>query len=257
MVASGEQFRPRLTKISMISPAVVTPDQRQQELRAKALDEKFDAERRAIGERVAVMFRWIFLAVLGALINLTPITSIQAKDTVDIVLGAWAVMAGVVTVLLFRGFKPGKQFSLTTMVLDILFAAALVYLSDGFNSPYFLALFLSVITNAVRFGAIASVASAVTIAFIYLFVGGTFTPTTLSSDPNAHLTAFGVVFLFLVVALATGYMTREREHGARVSRRIRRCRHLHEPAPVRRRFAGRSGRLAAREGRAFRRGVVL
>src|SRR5438093_9504044 len=165
MVASGEQFRPRLTKISMISPAVVTPDQRQQELRAKALDEKFDAERRAIGERVAVMFRWIFLAVLGALINLTPITSIQAKDTVDIVRGAWAVMAGVVTVLLFRGFKPGKQFSLTTMVLDILFAVGLVYLSDGFNSPYFLALFLSVITNAVRFGAIAAAAFAVTTTF--------------------------------------------------------------------------------------------
>src|SRR5690348_15164712 len=159
----------------MNSPAVITPDQRQQDLRAKALDEKFDAERRAIGERVAVMFRWIFLAVLGSLVNLTPITSIQAKDTVDIVLGVWAVMAGVVTVLLFRGYKPGKQFSLTTMVLDILFAAALVYLSDGFNSPYFLALFLSVITNAVRFGAIASV----------------------------------------VVALATGYMTRELERERR------------------------------------------
>src|SRR5438132_4598453 len=115
----------------MISPAVVTLDQRQQELRAKALDEKFDAERRAIGERVAVMFRWIFLAVLGALINLTPITSIQAKDTVDIVLGAWAVMAGVFTVLLFRVFRRAKQFSLTTMVLATLFAVALVYLSDG------------------------------------------------------------------------------------------------------------------------------
>src|SRR6266566_9712614 len=217
MVASGEQFRPRLSKIPMNSPAVVTPNQRQQELRAKLLDEKFDAERRTIGERVAVMFRWIFLAVLGALINLTPITSIQAKDTVDIVLGAWAVMAGVVTVLLFRGFKPGKQFSLTTMVLDILFAAALVYLSDGFNSPYFLALFLSVITNAVRFGAIASVVSALAIAFIYLFVGGTFTPPTLSTDPNARVTAFGIVFLFLVVALATGYMTRELERERRTA----------------------------------------
>ena len=154
-------------------------DPRQQEIRARALDERFDADRRQIGERVAVMFRWIFLAVLGGLINLTSITSLQAKDTVDIVLGLWAAIALVVTVLLFRGYRPGKQFSLTTMTLDILFAAALVYLSDGFNSPYFLALFLSVITNAVRFGAIASVVSALAIAFIYLFVGGTFTPTTL------------------------------------------------------------------------------
>src|SRR5258708_26051485 len=98
----------------MISQAVVPPDQRQQELRAKALDEKFDAERRAIGERVAVMFRWIFLAVLGALINLTPVTTIQAKDTVDIVLVALGVMAGVVPVLLFRGLKPAWQFASPT-----------------------------------------------------------------------------------------------------------------------------------------------
>src|SRR5438046_9010295 len=97
MVASGEQLRPRLSKIPMNIPAVVTPNQRQQELRAKVLDEKFDAERRAIGERVAVMFRWIFLAVLGALINLTPSTSIQAKDTVDFVFGLWGDISGVVT----------------------------------------------------------------------------------------------------------------------------------------------------------------
>ena len=195
-------------------PALVS-DPRQQEIRARALDERFDADRRQIGERVAVMFRWIFLAVLGGLINLTSITSLQAKDTVDIVLGLWAAIALVVTVLLFRGYRPGKQFSLTTMTLDILFAAALVYLSDGFNSPYFLALFLSVITNAVRFGATASVISAVAIAIIYLFVGGSFTPTTISSDPNARLSAIGIVFLFLVVALATGYMTRELERERR------------------------------------------
>src|SRR5258706_8685728 len=163
------------------------------------------------------MFRWIFPAVLGALINLTPVTTIQAKDTVDIVLGFWAVMAGVVRVLLFRGFKPGKQFSLTTMALDILFAAALVYLSDGLRSPSFLASVLSVIATAVRFGACACVVSAVAIAFIYLFVGGAFTPPTLSSDPNARVTAFGIVFLFLVVALATGYMTRELERERRTA----------------------------------------
>src|SRR5258708_40155380 len=113
----------------MSSQPVVASDQRQREVRARALDENLDAERRQIGERVAVMFRWIFLAVLGGLINLTPATSLQTKDTVDIVLAAWAVMAMLVTVLLFRGYRPGKQFSLTTMTLDILFSAALVYLS--------------------------------------------------------------------------------------------------------------------------------
>jgi diguanylate cyclase (GGDEF)-like protein/putative nucleotidyltransferase with HDIG domain len=199
----------------MSSQPVVASDQRQREVRARALDDNFDAQRRQIGERIAVMFRWIFLAVLTALVNLTSITSNQEKVTVDLALGIWAAMNVVVTVLLIRGFRPGKQFSLSTMTLDIFFAAGLVYLSNGFNSPYFLALFLSVITNAVRFGATASVISAVFIAFIYLFVGGSFTPTTLSNDPNARVSALGIVFLFLIVALATGYMTRELERERR------------------------------------------
>ncbi|HEX9100300.1 MAG TPA: diguanylate cyclase [Candidatus Dormibacteraeota bacterium] len=199
----------------MSSQPVVASDQRQREVRARALDENFDAQRRQIGERVAVMFRWIFLAVLTALVNLTSITSNQEKLTVDIALGIWAAMNVVVTLLLVRGFRPGKQFSLSTMTVDIFFAAGLVYLTNGFNSPYFLALFLSVITNAVRFGATASVVSALFIAFIYLFVGGSFTPTTLSNDPNSRVSALGIVFLFLIVALATGYMTRELERERR------------------------------------------
>jgi len=199
----------------MSSQPVVASDQRQREVRARALDENFDAQRRQFGERVAVMFRWIFLAVLTALVNLTSITSNQEKLTVDFALGVWAAMNVVVTLLLVGGFRPGKQFSLSTMTMDIFFAAGLVYLTNGFNSPYFLALFLSVITNAVRFGATASVISALFIAFIYLFVGGSFTPTTLSNDPNARVSALGIVFLFLIVALATGYMTRELERERR------------------------------------------
>jgi diguanylate cyclase (GGDEF)-like protein/putative nucleotidyltransferase with HDIG domain len=199
----------------MSSQPVVASDQRQRDVRARALDENFDAQRRQIGERVAVMFRWIFLAVLTALVNLTSITSTSEKVTVDIALGVWAVMNVVVTLLLISGFRPGKQFSLSTMTMDIFFAAGLVYLTNGFNSPYFLALFLSVITNAVRFGATASVISALFIAFIYLFVGGSNTPTTLSNDASSRVGALGIVFLFLIVALATGYMTRELERERR------------------------------------------
>jgi K+-sensing histidine kinase KdpD len=98
------------------------------------------------------------------------------------------------------------------MSLDIFFATGLVYLSDGFSSPFFLALFLAVITNAVRFGAAACVISALVISFIYLFIGGSFTPANFSTDPNATI---GKVFLFLVVALTTGYMTRELERERR------------------------------------------
>ena len=176
------------------------------------MDAKFDADRRRVGERVAVSFRWLFLIVLAVLNNVTTVTSTEARGTVDVLLAAWAVMNVAVNVLLARGYQPGKQFSLSTMSLDIFFATGLVYLSDGFSSPFFLALFLAVITNAVRFGAAACVVSAFVISFIYLFVGGSFTPANFTTDPNATI---GKVFLFLVVALATGYMTRELERERR------------------------------------------
>ena len=176
------------------------------------MDAKFDADRRRVGERVAVSFRWLFLIVLAVLNNVTTVASTEARGTVDVLLAAWAVMNVAVNVLLARGYQPGKQFSLSTMSLDIFFATGLVYLSDGFSSPFFLALFLAVITNAVRFGAAACVISALVISFIYLFVGGSFTPANFTTDPNATI---GKVFLFLVVALATGYMTRELERERR------------------------------------------
>jgi len=185
-----------------------------QEVRAKAIDATFDADRRRVGERVALVFRWLFLIVLGALNNFNPATGVEAKVIIDVVLFAWAVMNVIVQVVLVRGYRPGKQFSLTTMVLDIFFAAGLVYLSDGFNSPFFLALFLAVITNAVRFGATAAFLSALLISFLYLFIGGSFTPANLNINTN---TTIGTMFLFLVVALATGYMTRELERERRAA----------------------------------------
>ena len=187
---------------------------RWQDVRAKAIDATFDADRRRAGERVALVFRWLFLIVIGALNNLNPHSGPEAKVIIDAVLFGWAVLNVTVQVLLVRGYRPGKQFSLTTMVLDIFFAAAVVYLSDGFNSPFFLALFLAVITTAVRFGATASFLSALVISFLYLFIGGSFTPTNFYIDPNATI---GKMFLFLVVALSTGYMTRELERERRAA----------------------------------------
>jgi diguanylate cyclase (GGDEF)-like protein len=185
---------------------------RWQDIRALAIDATFDADRRRVGERVAVVFRWLFLVVLGVLNNVNPHTDAQAKLTIDLVLAAWTAMNIGVNVLLVRGYQPGKQFSLSTMSLDILFATTVVYLSNGFSSPFFLALFLAVITNAVRFGATASFVSALVISGLYLFVGGSFTPANFYVDPNATI---GKIFLFLVVALATGYMTRELERERR------------------------------------------
>src|SRR6195256_5345275 len=193
-------------------PGSSKASRRWQDIRARAIDATFDADRRRVGERVAIVFRWLFLVVLGVLNNVNPHTDQEAKVTIDVVLAAWGAMNGIVNVLMARGYQPGKQFSLSTMTLDILFAATLVYLSDGFNSPFFLALFLAVITNAVRFGATASFISALVISTIYLFIGGSFTPANFTVDPNATI---GKMFLFLVVALTTGYMTRELERERR------------------------------------------
>ncbi|MGH7760303.1 MAG: diguanylate cyclase [Candidatus Dormibacteraceae bacterium] len=189
-----------------------TPSRRWQDIRALAIDATFDADRRRVGERVAAVFRWLFLVVMSVLNNVNPHTDANQKVTIDFVLAGWGVMNIGVSVLLVRGYQPGKQFSLSTMTLDILFATTLVYLSNGFNSPFFLALFLAVITNAVRFGATASFVSALVVSFLYLFVGGSFTPSNFGVDPNATI---GKMFLFLVVALATGYMTRELERERR------------------------------------------
>ena len=201
---------------SAATPSSAPPRQasRWQDVRARAIDATFDADRRRVGERVALVFRWLFLIVLGALNHLNPNTTTEAKVVVDVVLFGWAVMNVTVQVVLVRGYRPGKQFSLTTMVLDIFFAAGLVYLSDGFSSPFFLALFLAVITNAVRFGATASFVSALVVSFLYLFIGGSFTPSNFSINADATI---GQMFLFLVVALATGYMTRELERERRAA----------------------------------------
>jgi len=193
-------------------PGSLSEARRWQDLRARAIDATFDADRRRVGERVAVVFRWLFLIVLGVLNNVNPHTGPNDKVTIDLILVGWGVMNVVVNVLLVRGYQPGKQFSLSTMTLDILFAASLVYLSNGFSSPFFLALFLAVITNAVRFGATASFISALIVAGIYLFIGGSFTPANFTMDPNATI---GTMFLFLVVAFTTGYMTRELERERR------------------------------------------
>jgi len=193
-------------------PGSTHDSRRWQDIRALAIDATFDADRRRVGERVAVVFRWLFLVVLGVLNNVNPHTDAQAKLEIDVVLAGWAAMNIGVNVILVRGYSPGKQFSLSTMSLDILFATTVVYLSNGFSSPFFLALFLAVITNAVRFGATASFVSALVISGLYLFVGGSFTPANFYVDPNATI---GKIFLFLVVALATGYMTRELERERR------------------------------------------
>ena len=52
---------------------------RWQDVRAKAIDSTFDADRRRAGERVALVFRSLFLIVIGALNNLNPSSTPEEK----------------------------------------------------------------------------------------------------------------------------------------------------------------------------------
>ena len=180
--------------------------------------EYLDADRRTIGERVTELFRWTFLVALLVLNNFGFNLGQSAEITVNGLLAAWAVFNLVVTVLLLRGHRPSRAFSLSTTVVDILFGSALVYVTDGLSSPYFLAFFLTIIAASVRFGILASIGSAVVIAFVYLFIGGTVSVEGARIEGNLGLEVFGRVFLFLIVALVTGVMSREllRERGVAV-----------------------------------------
>jgi len=189
--------------------------------RMTAVEEFLDADRRALAERVAEIFRWIFLVVLLILNNFGGVRFAGAQLFVNAILLAWAAANLVITILLSRGLKPGPQFGLVTMVGDILAGAALVYFSNGLTSPYILALFLAIIASAVRFGLYFSVLCAVAVSFIYLFVGGT-APSLqdFTVHPQVGLEALGRVFLFLVVALVTGLIGEEliRERRLAISR---------------------------------------
>jgi hypothetical protein len=81
----------------------VRQSRRWQDIRAQAIDATFDADRRRVGERVAVVFRWLFLIVLAVLNNVNPHTGPEAKVTIDFVLAGWGAMNVAINVLLARG----------------------------------------------------------------------------------------------------------------------------------------------------------
>lgn len=189
--------------------------------RLTAIEEFLDADRRAVAERVAEIFRWVFLFVLAINNNFGGLRFSGTQLFVNLVLLLWAIGNLVVTGLLTRGYKPGPAFGLLTMVGDIVAGSLLVYFSNGLSSPYVLALFLAIIASAVRFGLTYSMISAVVIAFVYLFIGGAAPSVAdFAQHPQVGLEVFGRVFLFFIVALVTGLVGEEliRERRLAISR---------------------------------------
>jgi hypothetical protein len=180
-----------------------------QQTRADALEARLEGDRRLVGERVAEIVRWLFITVIAVLNNFTTTIGADEKVAVNAVLVAWAAANLGVTVLLLRGYKPGRQFGLSSIAMDIGAGSAIVYFSAGFSSPYFLALFAAIIASSIRLGTAAGIATAGTIVVLYLFAGGAVAFERPIQNSGQGLEVLGRVLLFLVVALVSATMARE------------------------------------------------
>lgn len=181
------------------------------------MDEYFASERYAIGERVAELFRWVFLSVLFLLANLGALTVPGQRVLTNVLLAGWAVMNLVVTVILFRGLRPGRRFGLFTLGGDLVFSVGLIYVTDGVASPFFLAFFIAIIASAVRFGMLAGVMAAVAIAVMFLVTGGIAPVLEHPFDAFLPIETIGKVFLFLVVAVISGLVVQELDRERRLA----------------------------------------
>jgi signal transduction histidine kinase len=172
-----------------------------------------DAQARSAGEHVAQLCRWIFIALV-ALLNNFGFVPAQDRILVDALLGCWVIVSLLVTVLLFVRHRPGRLFTFALTGFDLMVAAALVFFSNGFNSPFFLAMFLTVITSSVRSGVWAGLISSAVIGALYLSVGG-LAPQVQPTAHDVQMERLGRVFMVVIVGAVTALMTREllRERG--------------------------------------------
>jgi signal transduction histidine kinase len=181
--------------------------------RLEVRSDYLDAQARSAGESVAQLCRWIFIGVIALLNNLGFVAA-QDRVLVDALLGCWVIVSLLVTVLLVVRHRPGRLFTFALTGFDLLVSAALVFFSNGFDSPFFLAMFLTVITSSVRSGVWAGLISSAVIGALYLSVGG-LAPQVQATPHDLQMERVGRVFIVVIVGAVTALMTREllRERG--------------------------------------------
>jgi diguanylate cyclase (GGDEF)-like protein/putative nucleotidyltransferase with HDIG domain len=189
---------------------------RWQDVRARAIDEHLEADRRRVGERVAEIFRWVAIIILAVVDN-TPIADPPVQRVAfNLLLTGWALANLAITYVLVTGYRPGRRLSTATLVMDLAAGAALLFLSNQAADVYLLAFFLALIASSVRLGTIASIASALVSAAIF-FVHAVDPLARATIDPTGAVAALGQGYVFLVVALSTALMTRELERERRLA----------------------------------------
>src|SRR5579864_4644398 len=159
----------------------------------------------ASAERITVVGRWVVLAAAVILNHFGNQNSTASVFLVDTTLFFWGLINLVVSVLLVRGFKPGRWFGFLTTGIDLLVATFILYFAGGYGAPtdFSLLFYLLIIASAVRLGLPGSMATAIVVSALYVVVGGTTGFARVAPPPGFVI---GRVFLFLFVALVAGLL---------------------------------------------------
>jgi signal transduction histidine kinase len=159
----------------------------------------------ASAERITVVGRWVVLAAVVILNHFGNRNSQASVLVVDTILVGWSLVNLVVSVVLVRGYKPGRWFGFLTTGIDLLVATSILYFSGGYGAPtdFSLLFYLLIIASAVRLGLPGALATAIVVSLLYVVIGGLTGFATVSPPPGFVI---GRVFLFLFVALVAGLL---------------------------------------------------
>jgi signal transduction histidine kinase len=159
----------------------------------------------ASAERITVVGRWVVLAAAVILNHFGNQNSPASVFIVDTILFAWGLVNLVVSVVLVRGFRPGRWFGFLTTAIDMLVATSILYFSGGYGAPtdFSLLFYLLIIASAVRLGLRGSLATAIVVSALYVVIGGMTGFARISPPPGFVV---GRVFLFIFVALVAGLL---------------------------------------------------
>src|SRR6266550_9393562 len=108
----------------------------------------------ASAERITVVGRWVVLAAAVILNHFGNENSQASVYIVDTILFSWGLVNLVVSVVLVRGYRPGRWFGFLTTGIDLLVATSILYFSGGYGAPtdFSLLFYLLIIASAVRLG---------------------------------------------------------------------------------------------------------
>jgi signal transduction histidine kinase len=162
-----------------------------------------ERDRRAGTERVIELGRWLILIFAAVTANFSGSRSSRIGE-VNLLLGSWGLFNLAVTLALVARHLPGRRTQYAMTALDIAVATALVYLTGGFSSSFSVTFYVVVIASSLRFGIRGSLFCATAISLAYVGAGMSATKRLPTYEVLASH-----IFLYFVVALATGLLARE------------------------------------------------